>query len=315
MNYCLPQDYKPRLEPDRDGPESDDGFWQPDLYSEAAALAKRLGASRIVGIGCRTGQRLAALHPTFQIVGIDDSANIVTCRQRYAFGTWIEVDFVSDNSLGVEDSTNSVLVGENLLEHITDPDRILTLLSNELERGAAAVLLATPDRELMNGDGHLGPPADPAHLREWTRSELERFMASAGLAGFFGLTRTNQLMPFMRTILVVVPGHRTEQREVVSDWWAERARWQRLVEEQDRAMSQQNAWVRELRTARDWFAQQREAWEAAALEKDEELRDSNQRIAELESVLAEARGGTSIRRALHVARRLAHVGRGTRPSR
>lgn len=313
MGYCLPQDYDTRLEPDAVVIEDDEDFWRPDVYAETAALAKRLHAQRIVDVGCGSGRKLAVLHPSFEIVGIDNTTNIARCRERYDFGTWLEVDFGSDDSLGVADLTGSVLVCGNLIEHLVAPERLLSLLSDALDKGAAALVLSTPDRDLMNGEGHLGPPADPARVREWTSAELECFMASAGLIGHFGLTRWSDLMPYLRAILAVVPGRSGKQHEVVRDWYEERARWQRLVEEQDRTIAQQQAWTRELRTVKDWLAQQREAWEATALEKEAELSERNQRIAELEAALVAARERMSLGRAFHLARRLVQLGRRTRP--
>ena len=321
MDYCLPPGYQARLEPDDVVTEDDEGSWQPDVHAEAAALAKRLRARCIVDVGCGNGWKLAALHPSFEIVGIDNSVNIAGCRERYDFGTWLEVDLGSDNSLGVADLTGSVLVCENLIEHLVEPERLLELFSHAFDRCAAALVLSTPDRDLMNEAGHLGPPANPAYVREWTSAEFERFMASAGLTGHFGLTRSSDLAPSMRTILAVVPGRSAEQREVVGDWCEERARWQRLAEEQDRTIAQQQAWTGELRTMRDWFAQQREAWEATALEKEAQLRKREQRIVELEAALAAALGQagalerTSLRWALRLTRPLAQVARRDRPRR
>jgi len=322
VDYCLPQSYQARLEPDEVVAEDDQGFWQPDVYVEAAAIAKRLGARRLVDVGCGSGQRLAALHPGFEIVGIDNSANIAGCRERYDFGTWLEVDLDSDNSLGVVDLTGSVLVCANLIEQLVEPERLLALVSDALDKGAAALVLSTPDRDLMNEAGHLGPPASPTHVREWTRAELERFMASAGLTGHFGLTRWSELTPSMRTILAVLPGRSAEQHDVVRDWWEERARWQRLVEEHDRTIAQQQTWTGELRTEKDWLAQQRAAWEATALEKEAGLLECMQRIAELEAALAAEHaqvgaleaslGRTSVRWALRPARRLVQVARRSR---
>jgi SAM-dependent methyltransferase len=292
MDYCLPSGYRARH--DR-GRSVDDGFEgdskrHPDAYTDAAALARRLGSRGIVGIGCGTAEKLVALHPEFGVVGIDDSANIRHCRERYDFGTWLASDLDSNEDLDPAHLRDSVVVCENVIERVPAPEKLLTLLAGTLAKGAHAVVLSTPHRELTNAPGHLGPPENRAHVREWTGDELERFMATLGLTGHFGLTRSSEVAPFLRAVFVVIPGGGAEHHEMTRQWWAERESWQRLVEEQDRTILRQQASIAELRTERDWFAQHREAWETTAREQERQLIDRDERIAELDAALASALG-------------------------
>jgi SAM-dependent methyltransferase len=256
MSYCLPKGYQARLHPEYFVEENYDGVWQPDVYPETADLAKRLTARRIVDVGCGTGRKLAALYPNFEIIGIDYGSNIEACRQRYDFGTWLEVDLDRHESLGISDFTGSVFVCADVIEHLVYPEKLLRHLSDALDRGAAAVVLSTPDRDLINEPGHLGPPSNPAHVREWTRSELEGFMAAFGLLGHFGRTRTNDIIPALRTIFAVIPGRSQQQRDVVGEWFEERRHWQRVPEELDRSFANYEAWARGLEQYNDWLKRQ-----------------------------------------------------------
>jgi hypothetical protein len=287
MDYCLPAGYRSRLEPEYFIDEGYEGVWQPDVYPEAAALAARLGVRRIVGVGCGTGKELAALHPSFEVVGLDAADNIARCRERYEFGTWLELDLDGD-VVDVPEPKDAVLVCKGLIERLVQPERLLTLLAGAVGNGAAAVLLSTPDRERMSKPGDLGPPDNPAHVREWTSAELVRFMDSVGLAGHFGLTRSTELPPYMTSALAVLPGQARDRQDAIDAWWEERARWQCLVEEQDRTILLQHAWIAELRSTRDWLAQQRQAWEATAAAKEAELADRDNFITQLETTLASA---------------------------
>jgi SAM-dependent methyltransferase len=264
MDYCLPQGYQARLEPDYFADGDYEGVWQPDVYPEAAALAKGLGARKIIDVGCGTGQKLASLHPDFEIIGIDYGSNIETCRQRYDFGTWLEVDLDQGDSLNISEFRESVLICADVIEHLVYPEKLLRLLSNALDRGAGAIVLSTPDRDLINTPGNLGPPPNPAHVREWTSGELERFMAASGLLGRFGRTRTNDVLPALRTILAIIPGRSPQQREIVDAWFEERRQWQRVPEEQDRSFAKYEVWVAELEAYIEWLKEQCEAWERRA---------------------------------------------------
>ena len=274
LDYFLPPGYTSRPTPEYFVDEDLNAVWQPDVYPEAAALARRLGAGTIVDVGCGTAGKLAELHPEFELVGIDYGANIEACRARYDFGTWVETDLDRDSSLGYEGFSGSVLVCADVIEHLVHPERLLQMLRRAFDGGAAALLLSTPERELYNEPDHVGPPTNPAHVREWASDELRRYMASEGLDGHFGLTRSNDVMPYMQTILAVIPANREVERETVAQWWQEREKWERLAVEQDRTIAELTSWTRELQTASDWHQQEMVRWQQNA-------EDARARVAEV----------------------------------
>lgn len=262
--YFLPAGYVSRPDPAYFVDDNLSSVSQPDLYPEAAMVARRLGARRIIDVGCGTAAKLVALHPEFDVVGIDYGSNIETCQSRHGFGTWVEMDLDASDAHGLDDVAGAVLVCGDVIEHLVYPERLLRMLKQALDGGGAALFLSTPERNLTHGSGHLGPPANPAHVREWGVDELQRFMAAEGLFGFFGLTRSNNVIPYMRTILAAIPGNAQEQRRVMSDWFEERQRWQQLAQKQDQMIAELERWSRELLVARDWAEEQRAAWQRQA---------------------------------------------------
>lgn len=309
--YFIKEGYRSRREPEYFVDENLNAVWQPDLYPEAATIARRLGVHRIIDVGCGTAGKLATLHPEFDIVGIDYGSNIEVCQARYDFGTWIDVDLDTSQTLGWHDVAASVLVCGDVIEHLLNPENLLRLLRRALDDGAAALLLTTPDRELTNEPGHLGPPPNHAHVREWAIEELKRFMESEGLVGFFGLTRSNDVMPYLRTILAAIPGENTRHKEILRDWFVERQKWQHLAEHQDRLIAGLHDWSHDLQAAKDWAEEQRATWQReaeTALQQVAELTSNIQAMhthaAELEQKLAlyESRPRNSLK---HVIRQLA----------
>ena len=177
--------------------------WQPDVYGELPDFAARLGATRIVDVGCGTAAKLAALHPRFEIVGIDHGPNIERCRERYGFGSWIEHDLESADALPLDPEVlrGSVIVCADVIEHLVEPERLLAALRGALDH-AEAVVLSTPDRDLTWGPEHAGPPPNPCHVREWNRDELVALLHAAGFAHVAaGHTRSNDQGPARNTIL------------------------------------------------------------------------------------------------------------------
>jgi SAM-dependent methyltransferase len=180
--------------------------WQPDVYSTAARVAERLGAQRIIDIGCGDGQKLAELRSRFDLYGIDFGANIEACRRDYDFGTWIEHDLDSDEPLPIPrpGDRRAVVVCSDVIEHVIHPARLLLKLQTALESGCA-LIVSTPERELTSGAHDLGPPQNPAHVREWTLEEFGAFLRWSGFAsGQVGLTRSNNRHAGRHTILAVL---------------------------------------------------------------------------------------------------------------
>jgi SAM-dependent methyltransferase len=272
--YFLPVGYESRLEPEYFVDEDLNAVWEPDLYPEAATVARRLGARRIVDVGCGTASKLVALHPEFEVVGIDFGSNIAACRERYAFGTWIEQDLDSSDDLGYDDVAGAVLVCGDVIEHLLHPERMLRMVRGALDRGAVAFFLSTPERELTNEGPHLGPPPNPAHVREWTLGELEHFLASEGLPGYFGLTRSNDVMPYMRTSIAAIPGDAAANKDVVRDWFDERRKWQVLAQEQDKLIAELQGWTPQLAAAKEYAEEQRDYWQGRAEAAEAQLADN-----------------------------------------
>lgn len=180
-------------------------IWQPDVYSAATTVARALGATKIVDVGCGSGQKLVALSPEFELVGIDFGPNIEWCRANWESGTWIEHDLDSSETLPEEvDVTKAVVVCADVVEHVVRPAILMRKLGAAMERGAVAVVISTPERDLTYGVREPGPPLNPAHLREWTIREFAAFARRCGFSeGSVGLTRSNNFDHEWHTILAV----------------------------------------------------------------------------------------------------------------
>lgn len=178
---------------------------QPDAYTLAAFLAQRHGADTIIDIGCGSARKLMALQG-FRKIGVDFGPNLRYCTRSYPTETWIEADLASARDLAIVDDVvaRSVIICADVIEHLVDPTRLLTLLA-DLSRRASAVIISTPERDLVRGPDDMGPPANPAHVREWNIAEFETLLTSNALAPtFLGLTINNDQDLEKTTILAVV---------------------------------------------------------------------------------------------------------------
>lgn len=182
--YALPGDYMARAASESidDGDNNQDVVLQPDVYRLARDLAGETGVHRVIDVGCGQGRKLAALHPTFEVVGLDFGENLAHCRSAYPWGRWLEADLDGDAPwpLTPADLEGSALVASDVIEHLRRPERLLSGLRQALAHAEWAIL-TTPDRVATHGVAHLGPPPNPAHVREWALDELAALARGCGL--------------------------------------------------------------------------------------------------------------------------------------
>jgi hypothetical protein len=219
--YCIKPGYVARARPEYYVDESTAKTWQPDVYATARRIAGDLGLDRVVDVGCGSGEKLVAMHPDHEIIGLDYGVNLEACREEYEFGRWVDHDLESEGPLplGEEDLSSSVLVCADVIEHLVAPERLLFKLRSALDY-ASALVLSTPERELLWGEDHLGPPPNPCHVREWSRPELGALLKREGFEhGELHLTRSNDVDNDMRTIMAVIG--RDGETADAANWIAE----------------------------------------------------------------------------------------------
>lgn len=206
-DYCIREGYRIRPVPEYYADTPTNITWQPDVYPEAARLARSLGARRIIDLGSGNGDKLARLHPQFEIVGVDIGSNLDHVRRTHPQGTWIEHDFEQPGPLPLSDQLldGAVLICADVIEHLQRPEHLLHKLQEAFRRGAATVLLSTPERARTWGADHLGPPPNTCHVREWTLEELAELLEREGFAwGDLELTRSNDAESRMATSLAIL---------------------------------------------------------------------------------------------------------------
>ncbi len=211
-HFDLPTAYASRAKPVYYADTPDDGLtWQPDVYPTAADIARSLHCDTLIDIGCGQARKLSVLHPEFKLIGVDYGGNMEHCRSRYPFGTWLEADFEDIDMLPLPARVlkNSVVICSDVIEHLVDPRSLMNAL-RELLKYAPALVLSTPDRERTWGRTHMGPPPNPAHIREWTLAELSALFQREGFTLAAAThTRSNDGSLDLATIMLVAvnPDH------------------------------------------------------------------------------------------------------------
>ena len=180
-------------------------IWQCDVYYEAFKIAERLGLTRVIDLGCGTGDKLASLFPPekFDTIGFDTPNSIETARSAHPDREWRELWLNSYRSIfdtadfcALKNQPCMIILSD-VIEHLPDPRLAILLIKMLLlMHDKSRVVISTPDRARTHGRSNLNCPMNGAHVREWTLQELAALLTSAGLkiekAGF---TRANQFDP------------------------------------------------------------------------------------------------------------------------
>jgi SAM-dependent methyltransferase len=189
---------------------------QPDVYTLAEHLGRKFGCTHILDFGCGKGQKLIKLYPEFQLAGVDFGRNIDYCIKHYPFGQWFALDLELPNKdiLPQEIMEKTLVVCSDVIEHLSNPTGLLQTLKYCLEH-APLIILSTPERDLVRGLSDMGPPTNPAHVREWNRKEFSNLLEAASFdVAFVGLTYNNDRDWEKKTILSLLHGKRVSCKKI-----------------------------------------------------------------------------------------------------
>jgi SAM-dependent methyltransferase len=168
-DYFIQAGYQPRLAPQYfdDTAATDDS--QDEVYRFAKEIADRQGLASVVDIGCGSGYKLLKYFREHTTIGLDVPETCAVLQRRYPERQWGVSDF---RALPVPQA--ELAIASDVIEHLADPDELLDFIQRI---HPAYLVLSTPDRNLLRCGTHKGPPANPAHLREWSMAELHAYLS------------------------------------------------------------------------------------------------------------------------------------------
>jgi glycosyltransferase involved in cell wall biosynthesis len=182
--------------------------YQPDVYELAYYLAKRTAVKNIIDIGSGNGLKLQKFLPEFNIICIDYGENRNIIENNLPNIEFIEANL--ENGLPTFAKSvlqDAIVIISDVIEHIVDPDKLLTSLS-VLSHRCPYVLISTPDRVKCRGIGDFGPPSNNCHVREWQLDEFYSLLIKYHYNAFMlGYTVNTDYHLQKNTILAVSGTH------------------------------------------------------------------------------------------------------------
>lgn len=169
-NYNIIDGYNHRTKYNHfDDMPNEDG-WQKEVYLLAKSIMHKYGLEKIADVGCGSGYKLINYFPVgFETVGYEIEPTFSKLKEKYPDRVWRESDF---------DSTPEeadLVICSDVIEHVIDPDKLCEYLK---KFNAQYYVISTPERDMVYGGTHYGPPANPTHVREWNSQEFKDYMES-----------------------------------------------------------------------------------------------------------------------------------------
>lgn len=168
-NYYIHSGYSSRFQNDFFDDMSNEGQWQQEVYRYAAELAADLRLTTVCDVGCGSGFKLLKYLGHLDTIGVDTEQTVQLLRAKYPERVW-HAGFSTQPAEAID-----LAIASDVIEHLPDPDELMRYLGRLRPK---RILLSTPDRDLLRAGTYNGPPANPAHVREWNFAEFRAYVAS-----------------------------------------------------------------------------------------------------------------------------------------
>jgi len=166
-----------------------EGGFNPTWQRHVAAYrlcAPLLPPGRVLDLGCGVGHSFAELAPR-QTVGLDLDAGALADQER-------ETVVADMRAIPFPDRSFASVLSVQSIEHVPEPERVLSEVARVLEGGGVAVFV-TPNRLTFARPDEI---VDPYHYVEYDPGELRSacrpFFAEVELHGLFGSARYLELV-------------------------------------------------------------------------------------------------------------------------
>ncbi len=188
-----PPDYQPHtIRTTRDDESSGGTYWSPSrlqeslvyqhqVYRFAAQLIQQHDFTEVIDVGSGGGAKLAQLAkqmPEVNFTGIDQPQVIEFCQTQYSHVNWDWDDFENPRT-DANRKQAQLIICSDVIEHLEDPDKLLSFIQH-LATPQTTILLSTPERDKLYGRTTNRQPMNPAHIREWTQTELANYLTETG---------------------------------------------------------------------------------------------------------------------------------------
>jgi 2-polyprenyl-3-methyl-5-hydroxy-6-metoxy-1,4-benzoquinol methylase len=161
------------------------------LTPAVVASCRRIGAGRILDVGCGNGALCGALSAAgFQVIGCDPSEEGVALARRAHPHITFHLLGVYDEPTMLNGSLFDAVVSTEVIEHLFLPGSLPRFASRVL-RPRGHLILTTPYHGYLKNlalslagqwDRHFSPSWDGGHIKFWSRATLTQLLSEEGFS-------------------------------------------------------------------------------------------------------------------------------------
>jgi 2-polyprenyl-3-methyl-5-hydroxy-6-metoxy-1,4-benzoquinol methylase len=141
--------------------------WQLEVYQYAKEILLKNSFNKVLDIGTGSGYKLISNFDEYYTLGIDVPETVKWLKEKYPNKEWSSEFFPRKDF--------DLIICSDVIEHLEDPDQLISLIRDS---NPSLIVLSTPDRNLIYGHDHDGPPKNNCHVREWTFDEFHKYISS-----------------------------------------------------------------------------------------------------------------------------------------
>jgi len=183
-NYFIKNNYTSRYECIHYDDTNNTDEFQNDVYNYALNIVEMNNLITIADVGCGSGYKLIKYFgdkTKYRTIGLEIEPTLSFLRNKYPNYQWESSDLYKPPVI----DTIDMIICSDVIEHLSNPDILLNWLSSI---NFKYLVISTPDREGQSDimkeisflddaeSNRIGPPSNPAHMREWSINEYKMYL-------------------------------------------------------------------------------------------------------------------------------------------
>ena len=143
--------------------------YQRSVYMLAGDYALMFVKTTILDVGCGSAYKLVHILGQYDTTGIEVNPTYDWLLRKYPERKWLLYDNATMPGLSAD-----IVICSDVIEHIAFPDEIMNFLQ---AIRFSYLIISTPERDKIFGQGDYGPPENTAHYREWNTEEFVSYVS------------------------------------------------------------------------------------------------------------------------------------------
>lgn len=142
--------------------------WQKEVYEFASGYFMQNNFESILDIGCGSAYKLIKHFGAYEFKGVEIEPTLSKLKTTYPQYKWLDINEIKNISV-------DLIICADVIEHVKNPEEFLNFIISNTK--FKAIIISTPDRDILHSRFSYGPTKNLCHFREWNLKEFKKFMS------------------------------------------------------------------------------------------------------------------------------------------